>query len=237
MFRFIPKVLVSCAAVSAIVMSFAAPVASAHASTNACVDGSQRANFAVTWNSTDSVSVKTVNDKLLCADTTLYFSSYTLPDNYNGQGFSNNPTASPQEIFDSMHAVLKQGTTGVTDFTVKIPEACKGMQIDLYYGPEITHVTAAGHGVQYITGKILSKTQETCTPVTPEEPPVVVPPVVPPVEAETPPTEPPVVTVTPPVQLPTELPHTGTNFAAPLAISAIVSVAGYAAAMAVSKRR
>jgi len=236
MFRIIPKVFVSIAAISAITMSVFAPSVSAHASSSqTCANGLQRSNFAVTWNAVDSVSVKTANSKLLCDDVTLWFSSYTLPDNYNGQGFSNNPTASPQTIFDSMSAVLKKGTNGATDFKVKIPEACKGMQIDLYYGPEITHVTAAGHGNQYITGKIMSKTVDECTPVTPEEPPVVVPPVVPPVEAETPPTPAPVVTV--PQTQPVELPHTGANWVTPVALSAIVSVAGYAAAQAASKRR
>ena len=233
MFRIFSKVALATAAVTALTMSFAAPMVSAHGATaQNCVDGNKRSNFAVTWNSTDSVTVKTVGDKLLCEDTTLWFSSYTLPDNYNGKGFSNNPTASPQTIFDSTSKVLAKGTNGATTFKVNIPEACKGMQIDLYYGPEITYVTAAGHGNQYITGKILSKTQETCTPVTPEEPPVV--PEVPTPEAETPPTEPPVVVVTPQV---TELPKTGAGLNTVVAATVIATAAGYAVAQAASKRQ
>jgi hypothetical protein len=233
MFRIISKVLLATAAITAVSMSLAAPMVSAHGSNNqTCVDGNKRSNFAVTWNSTDSVTVKTVGDKLLCEDTTLWFSSYTLPDNYNGKGFSNNPTASPQTIFDSASKVLAKGTNGATTFKVNIPEACKGMQIDLYYGPEITFVTAAGHGNQYITGKILSKTQETCTPITPEEPPVI--PEVPVPEAETPPTEPPVVVVTPQV---TELPKTGAGLNAVVAATIIATAAGYAVAQAASKRQ
>lgn len=239
MFRIISKVLLASAAVTTLALSLAAPAVGATASTattttnQACVDGTVRANFAVTWIATDNVSVKTVNNKLLCADVTVFFSSYVLPDNYNGQGFVGNPTASPQTHFDSTSAVLKKGTNGATNLKIKIPEACKGMQVDLYYAPQITTVTSKGHGNQYISGKILSKTQETCTPVTPEEPPVI--PEVPVPEAETPPTQPPVVVV--PVETPVELPHTGTSFSTPLIASAIVSVAGYAAAYAFSKRR
>lgn len=182
-----------------------------------CVDGTKRSNLSVTWNANDSVTVKTVGDKALCADTKLYFSSYTMPDNYDGTGFGG-PTSYPQQLLKTETAVLKAGTNGKTTMTVKIPESCKNMQIDLYYGPEITVVTAAGHGAQYISGKVLSKTTSTCA---------VVPPVVPQEEAQTPATPAPVVVVAAPV---TTLPSTGMGAGMVLALAGTMVVAGTAAA-------
>ncbi|HYH75452.1 MAG TPA: hypothetical protein VD735_05840 [Candidatus Saccharimonadales bacterium] len=210
-----------------------APVSATGNHNNACVDGNNRGNLTAKWNAADSITFSTANGKLLCNDVTVFFSSYTLPDNYNGNGFTNNPTATPQDIFDSASTVMKKGTTGATTLKIDLPEACKHMQVDLYYAPEIKLVTAAGHGNQYITGKIIEKTEDTCTPVTPEEPPVVVPPVVPPVEAQTPPTPAPVVTTPAPV----ELPHTGISTAAAIVMSAVAGTAAYAVAYATSKRQ
>lgn len=192
-----------------------------------CVDGKVRSNLSVTWNSTSSVSVKTVGEKPLCADTTLYFSSYVMPDNYDGSGFGG-PTSYPQTLFKTVTAVLKAGTDGKTTLNVPIPQDCKNMQIDLYYGPEITTVTAAGHGVQYISGKVLSKTTETCEPVNPPTPPEV-----PKEEAQTPSTPAPQVTVAAPAQA---LPSTGLNFGAVMALTGATVVAGTATAEVVRIR-
>lgn len=192
-----------------------------------CVDGTQRSNLSVTWNSNSSVTVKTINDKLLCADTKLYFSSYIMPDNYDGTGFGG-PTSYPQQLFKTVTTTLKAQTNGKTTLNVPVPQECKNMQIDLYYGPEITTVTAAGHGVQYISGKVLGKTADTCEPVTPPTPPEV-----PKEEAQTPPTPAPQVTVAAPVQT---LPSTGLNFGGVMALTGATVVAGTAAAEVVRVR-
>lgn len=210
----------------------ASPAAHATNNQTSCVDGTVRSNLAVTWKNIGSVTVGTVSNKPLCNDTTIYFSSYTAPDNYNGMGFSNNPTASPQSIFNSTSVVLKKGATTPVAMKVTLPEACKNMQVDVYYGPEITTVTEKGHGGQYISGKILVKTQNECTPVTPETPTPVTP--VTPVEAQTPPTPAPEVTVIPAAAV--ELPRTGLGIDALIAGS-VLSVATYGAAYIGSKRR
>lgn len=210
----------------------ASPTANATNNQTNCVDGTVRSNLAVTWINSGSVTVGTVDNKPLCNDTTVYFSSYTAPDNYNGKGFSNNPTASPQSIFDSTSVVLKKDATTPVAMKVSLPEACKNMQVDVYYGPEITTVTEKGHGGQYISGKILLKTQNECTPVTPETPAPVTP--VTPVEAQTPPTPAPEVTVI--LAAAVELPRTGLGIDALIAGSAL-SVATYGAAYLGSKRR
>ena len=201
----------------------------AHATTNTCVDGSKRSNFSITWNTPGNVSVKTLGDNPLCADTTLYFSSYTMPDNYNGLPFANNPTASPQSIFDSTSIVLKKGTNGTANMAIDLPEACKNIQVDVYYGPEITTVTAAGHGKQYISGKIIAKTQDKCdVPETPEVPEVPKP------EAQTPETPAPKVQTPAPVA---ELPKTGSSLAGFALAGITVSAATYAAVYVAQKRQ
>ncbi len=216
---FISKTIATTVIGVAMAISATAVVSADTVATNAaCVDGTKRSNLSVTWNSNSSVTVKTIGDKLLCADTKLYFSSYTMPDNYDGTGFGG-PTSYPQQLFKTETTVLKAGTTGKTTLNVAIPEACKNMQIDLYYGPEITTVTAAGHGVQYISGKVLSKTADSCeVPVTP---------VVPTPEAQTPATPAPEVTVVAPAQT---LSNTGTNTGVIAALAAGAVVAGTAAA-------
>lgn len=193
-----------------------------------CVDASVAGNLTVTWKSNGSVIVGTKN-KPVCKDTTLFFSSYTMPDSYDGGGF--NSTATPQQQFDSTSVVLKKGTSADVNLTVKLPDACKNMQIDLYYPPEITTVGPQGHGSQYITGKMLVKTADTCTP-----PPVVEQPTPTPSAPETPvvPTSTPAPAA--PV-VPTELPQTGSSLASTLTNGAILSVVTYLAAYAIVKRR
>jgi hypothetical protein len=222
--------------VAAISIATAANAPSVHATSNhtACVDGSKRSNLSVTWNANDSISFKTVNNKPLCNDVTLYFSSYTMPDTYNGKGFSNNPTASPQTVFDSASYVMAKGTTGAAKLEINLPEACKNIQVDLYYAPEITTVTSKGHGDQYITGKIIDKTADSCTPVTPDEPEPPVTPEVPVPEAQTPETPPAQVTV--PAPVPAELPKTGSAVALPIAISGIVAGITYATALFIKRQ-
>lgn len=194
-----------------------------------CVDATAASNLTVTWNGNGEVTVGTKN-KPVCKDTTLFFSSYTMPDNYDGGGFNNNATATPQQVFDSTSVVLKKGTSETVTLTVKLPDACKNMQIDLYYPPEITTVGPQGHAGQYITGKMLVKTQDTCTPPPVAEQPTPTPtPETPVVPASTPAPAAPVV--------PTVLPQTGSSLASTLTNGAILSVVTYLATYVVTKRR
>lgn len=176
-------------------------VASATTSTNSCINGSNRSSFVTTWTGKSSLTVKTKNNAPLCNDVTLYFSSYTLPKNYDGTGFGG-PTSYPQQIFASTHQVFAKGSNGPLTFAVDSPAKCENIQVDLYYGPEIKVVTSSGHGSQYIDGKLYKKEVDTCetpvveTPVTPETPTTP--------EAEIPVTETPA-----PVAETVELPHTG----------------------------
>lgn len=229
---FTKSLLVSVSVVG--LVALVAPATQATNKTSTCVDGNVRSNLAITWNSSSNVTVKTVGDKPLCNDTTIYFSSYTMPDNYNGKPFGGNATASPQAIFDSTSTVLAKGVNKAVTLTIDLPEACKNVQVDTYYGPEITTVGASGHGSQYITGKILKKTVDTCAPVTPEQPPVT-PPVVPTPEAQTPPTPAPEVVVMP--QSPVELPRTGSGAISILSTGAGLSALTYIGALAAGKRR
>jgi hypothetical protein len=210
----------------------AASTPAAHATNMpTCVDGNVRSNLVVTWKSNSSVTVGTVGNKPVCNDTTVLFSSYTMPDNYNGKPFTNNPTASPQSVFDTTTAVIKKGTSQAVAMTIDLPDACKNIQVDTYYGPEIKVVGPKGHANQYISGKIVVKSKNSCTPATPEEPT----PEVPTPEAQTPETPAPEVVITP--EMPAELPETGNGFAATAAISTVLSATTYAAVYLISKRR
>jgi hypothetical protein len=210
-------------------LTVAAPSASATDQTS-CIDGSVRSNLKVTWISSKSVTVGTVANKPLCEDVPVFFSSYTMPDSYNSKPFKNNPTASPQTIFDNKTIVLKKGAVAPSAISIKLPEACKHVQVDVYHGPKIDIVDAKGHGMQYISGKILPKTQDTCAPVTPE---ASVTPVVPVPEAQTPETPAPQVVV--PVT-PTELPRTGSSAFTMTALASILLSATYAVAYAIGKK-
>ncbi len=210
------------------VLTLVAPSANA-TDTSTCVDGSVRSNLSVTWNSNSNVTVKTASNKPLCNDVTVFFSSYTMPDNYNGQPFMHNPTASPQTIFGNATAVLKKGEAKATTMAIEMPKSCKNIQVDVYYAPKIETVGSNGHGEQYISGKIINKTQTECTP---ETPPVT--PEVPTPEAQTPETPAPVVEIP---QTPVELPHTGSSLAGTMTIGTILSTATYAALYIRNKRR
>lgn len=229
----------SVAIITGIAMAMSAMLAIGNSATNAhattaatCVDGSKQSNLTATWVTNGNVTVKTLKDKLLCNDVTVFFSSYTMPDNYNGQGFNNNPTAVPQDVYKSVSATMKKGTNGASNLKVQLPEACKNIQVDLYYAPEIKHVDVYGHGAQYITGKMLQKTVKDCTPETPVTPEV---PIVPVPEAQTPETPTPVVMV--PTAAPVELPHTGSALDLSIAFATIIGSVTYAATLAITKRQ
>ncbi len=209
-------------------IAIAAPSASA-TNQSTCVDGNVRANLSVTWNTNGNVTVGTKDNKMLCNDVTLFFSSYTMPDNYNGQPFMHNPTASPQTIFGNATAVLKKGEAKTVAMAINLPESCKNIQVDVYYAPKIETVGSNGHGNQYISGKIINKTQNECTPVTPP-----VTPEVPTPEAQTPETPAPEVNIP---EVPAELPHTGGGLAGTMTVGTVLSTATYAGLYFRSKRR
>ncbi len=186
----------------------------------ACIDGKIQQSLHITWLSNSSVAIKTANGALLCDDVTVYFSSYTMPDNYDGNGFYGNPTATPQHIFHSNWVVLKKGTDGSSHLSVDLPDRCKNVQVDVYYGPEIAYVGPEGHGTQNIESKVYLKDTCHCEPgqggvEEPNNPPVTpVTPTTPVVPTPTPevvvPTKPVggkgAVSVAP---IPAELPETG----------------------------
>ena len=208
----------------------ASPAANAADKQVACVDGNVNSNLSVTWKSNSSVTVGTVNNKPLCKDTTVFFSSYTMPDNYNGKPFRGNATAVPQAVSSSTSVVLKAGATAPVAMKVSLPKACKNTQVDVYHGPKVSTVKAEGH-TKYISGKILVKTEMECTPTTPVTP--VTP--APPAEAETPATPTPTVVVTPTPAAVAELPQTGLGLNTLIAGS-ILSAATYAAVYVSTKR-
>lgn len=145
--------------------------------TETCVDGSVKDNLVVTWQADDTVSVHTVDYAPLCSDVTVYFSSYILPANYNGQGFGGNPTSYPQNIYSSVSGVLSAGTDGSQTLGLNLPDSCNNTQVDVYYAPELTIIGAAGHSNQYISGYIIPSTgtcKPTCPPTVPKKhcPPV-----------------------------------------------------------------
>ena len=125
----------------------------------ACIDGKIQQNLKFEYE-TDrqlgytAVAVTTLNDMPLCDDIDLFFSAYTMPDNYDGNGFFGNPTAYPQSVFSSVGLKLEKGTNGGSVAILELPELCKNVQTDLYYGPEITTVGPEGHGTQNIDSKV-----------------------------------------------------------------------------------
>lgn len=127
-----------------------------------CIDGRIQQNLLTTI-AGNKATVKTVGGKPLCEDVTVYFSSYTMPAGYDGKGFFGNPTAYPQDLFGaSDSAVLKAGTDGAVLLTVGLPDSCENIQVDVYYGPEITLVGSNGHGTQNILSDVYLKDDSGC---------------------------------------------------------------------------
>lgn len=135
-----------------------------------CVDGSNRDNLVDIWTGDNTVQVKTESGRPVCSDVTLYFSSYSMPANYNGEKFWQNETAYPQYVFDSKKMVLAEGQTQTEVVTINLPDNCTHKQVDVYLGPEITEVGAEGHMKRAIGSRIIQKTQDNCTPAQTEQP-------------------------------------------------------------------
>ena len=89
----------------------------------------------------------------LCEPVDVILSIYKVPDSWNGDGFPADGTAVPQTLIASAKGTV--GKDGRLELEVPVPD-CGNVQIDLYYPPEITAVTAAGHGDQLIEGYIWS---------------------------------------------------------------------------------
>jgi hypothetical protein len=131
-------------------------------SNTTCIDGSKVANLDFSSDKLGVVTVFTVNDQPLCDDVTVYLSSYSLPATYDNSGAFND-SALPQRLYSSSSAVLSKGTSGGETITVDVPDACVPYQLDLYYGPEVTSVTATSdHGSQLIYGNIIKATETNC---------------------------------------------------------------------------
>lgn len=188
-----------------------------------CIDGRIQQNLTYEYETDraagySAVYVKTVNDMPLCDDIDLFFSSYTMPDNYDGNGFFGNPTAFPQHVFSSVGLTLEKGSNAGSVFLIELPDLCKNVQTDLYYGPEITTVGPEGHGTQNIDSQVYlaegkcdeggngGVTPPVEPPVTPTTPEVTTPEVVTPGRGEAGAETTPVVAA----EMPTMLPETGT---------------------------
>jgi LPXTG-motif cell wall-anchored protein len=146
--------------------------------------GTNRNAFDITWTATVdgshySVEVSLADeDAILCEDATIFFSSYTMPDDWNGSGF--NSTAVPQDWFDTGDTlVFEAGESGQTQTsTVKVPDVCRNAQIDLYWpkvdgngdpvdewggfgGPGF-ELGSNGHGSYYIDHRFQNRDSSDC---------------------------------------------------------------------------
>jgi hypothetical protein len=137
----------------------------ASACTPNCVDGTNHNNLVTTWNGGDTFTIKTKNGAPLCNDLTLYGSSYVLTNPAYAGGLFGAPGSYPQSLYKTVTTTLPKDKKDLK-VTVTVPlSPCGNQQVDLYYGPEIKTVGAAGHGSQYINGNIITPfNKTTCTP-------------------------------------------------------------------------
>ncbi len=146
-----------------------------------CVDASQLNNlvypapgsdqWVVNGNKiTGKIGLK--NNKPACKDTTIYVSSYTMPDTWDQKSFP--ATALPQTFIESQSVTFKANqASALTSLTVSFPVPCKNVQVDMYYGPEKKILDEQGHNGVYISHKFIKRDNEACKPrVTPGAPSV-----------------------------------------------------------------
>ena len=131
-----------------------------------CTNGSSYTDFDGSYSGRDTMTVWTKGNVPLCKDVNVNFGSFTINNNYNGQGFKNNPTALPQTLFYNKTVTLKKGTTGRTTVTVSVPDACKDYQIDAYIGPVQSKITtnAGLLNTTAIVGKAFQRLKTDCSP-------------------------------------------------------------------------
>lgn len=151
-----------------VVASFAAFVSlstPASVSAASCTKGDKYTDFTGSYSGRDTMTVQTKDGKLLCNDVTVNFGSFIAPDNYNGNGFKNNPTAIPQTMYYNKTITLKKGTNGKTTHTVKVPDDCTNYQIDAYIGPVQTKITTSEGLIDTnaIVGKLFKRLKDDCS--------------------------------------------------------------------------
>lgn len=215
-------------AAAAVVATVAALFTGAVSATSGqCIDGSNPGNFTYQWDGYNKITVATKNGKALCKDTKIYFSSFVMPDTWDGNGF--NATAVPQTKHDAVSVTLKAKTKNVSKkLEVGMPDDCKNVQTDLYLAPEQTEVTWENRiGDRLIDAKHKKAVGE--CPVPPvEEPEVPVEEPETPVEEPETPAEEPKEILSESTVVPVEIPKTGVTGG----LSAVVALAGTAATYA-----
>ncbi len=73
-----------------------------------CVDGHTQQNVIVNFVNKNTVQIGSKDNKTFCEDEDIYFSSYIMPANYDGNGFANNNTAYPQAMYSGTHTLFKR---------------------------------------------------------------------------------------------------------------------------------
>lgn len=157
---------------SAAVLNFTAPTSTVQAQT--CLPN-VASSFETTWpdraNKPGEAIVRAKGP--LCQDVTVWFSSYTLPKNYDNSGLFGGPTSYPQARYASTKIVMQKGTTGEQTVRVKEPNLCEtAAQFDIYpREQEITQITDKGgifsYGVPWAVGFVVKRDQSKCPPPTP----------------------------------------------------------------------
>lgn len=138
---------------------------SSTAEATSCTKGSKYTDFVGSYSGRDTMTIHTKDNIKLCNDVDVHFASFIAPENYNGKGFKNNPTAIPQSQYYIKTVTLKKGTTGKTTVTVKVPDECTNYQIDAYIGPIQTTITTSEGFIDTnaIVGKLFQKTKDDCS--------------------------------------------------------------------------
>ena len=130
-----------------------------------CTNGTSYKNFVGSYDGNNILTVQTAGNKPLCKDANVNFTSYKILNNYNGNGWNNNPTALPQTSIWNKTVTLKKGTTGKTSVQLQAPDACTPYQIDAYIGPVQTEIkTKEGLiGTNAIVYKLFKATKTDCS--------------------------------------------------------------------------
>lgn len=130
-----------------------------------CTTGSKYTDFTGYVTGKDTLTIRTKDNLKLCNDVDVHFASFVIHNDYNGEGFSKNPTALPQTQYYIKTVTLKKGTTGDKTVTVDIPDECTNYQIDAYIGKIQTEIkTSEGFiGTNAITSKLYQKTKDDCS--------------------------------------------------------------------------
>lgn len=136
-----------------------------------CVDASQLSNLVLyprpgsnDWVMSGNKISGTIglkDNKAACEDTTIWLSSYTMPDTWDQQHFPQ--TALPQTHIESVFVTFaKNQVIAPVTLTVNYPVPCKNVQVDLYYGPQIINLTESGHNGVYISHKFIRRDNAAC---------------------------------------------------------------------------